>query len=139
MKKALFSKFFDTLTENTFYPKITLATRFTKTCGTLIDYLYCKLTENTIDTTSGILIKWFSDHQPYFIFWNTIIQRKEHHKFIKINTHSQENINSFKNELIESDWINKIDKNPLADPNSNYLIIHKVIEVAKNKHILTKL
>ncbi len=78
------------------------------------------MVQNTIDTTSGILIKMFSDDQTYFTFWNTIIQRKEHHKFIKINIHSQENINSFKNELIESDWMNKIDKNPLADPNSNY-------------------
>ncbi len=106
-EKALFSEFFDTLTENTFYNKITLPTRFINTCGTLIDNLYCKLTENTIDTTSGILIKIFSDHQPYFTFWNTIIQRNTHHKFIKINTHSQENINSFKNELIESDWMKK--------------------------------
>ncbi len=51
----------------------------------------------------------FSDHQPYFTFLNTIVQRKAHHKFIKINTHSPENINSFKYELIESDWMNKID------------------------------
>ncbi len=63
---------------------------------------------------------------------------KAHHKFIKIKTYGQKNINRFKNELIKSDWMNKIDKNPLADPNSNYLIIHKVIEVAKNIHIPTK-
>ncbi len=35
--------------------------------------------------------------------------------------------------------MNKINKNPLVDPNSNYLIIHKVIEVAKNIHIPTKM
>ncbi len=58
-EKAFFSEFFDTLTENTFYPKITLPTRFMNTCGTLIDNLYCKLTKNTIDNTSGILIKRF--------------------------------------------------------------------------------
>ncbi len=32
----------------------------------------------------------------------------------------------------------KINKNPLADPNSNYLIIHNVIEAAENIHIPTK-
>ncbi len=134
----LFSKF-DTLSVNTCYPKITLPTRFTNTCGTLIDNRYYKFTDNTIDTTSRILIKTFADHQPYFTFWNTIIQRKGHNKFTKINTHSQENINSFKNELIESDWMNKINKNPLADISRNYLIIHKVIEVTKNIHIPTQL
>ncbi len=35
--------------------------------------------------------------------------------------------------------INKIDNNPLVDPNSNYSIIHKIIENAKNEHILTRI
>ncbi len=42
------------ITENSFYPKITLPTRFSNKHGTLIDNIFCKLTDMT---TSVILIK----------------------------------------------------------------------------------
>ncbi len=35
--------------------------------------------------------------------------------------------------------INKIHNNPKADPNSNYSIIHKIIENAKNERIPTRM
>ncbi len=38
----VFGDFFDTLTENSFYPKIALPTRFSNKHGTLIDNLFCK-------------------------------------------------------------------------------------------------
>ncbi len=46
---------------------MTLPTRLSNKHGTLIDKFHCKLTEATLDTTSGILIEMFSDNQPYFI------------------------------------------------------------------------
>ncbi len=49
------------LTNHSFYPKITLPTRLSNKHGTLIDNFLCKLTEATLDTTSGVLIKKFSD------------------------------------------------------------------------------
>ncbi len=42
-EKEVFSEFFDSLTENSFYPKITLPNRFSNKHGTLIDNLFCKL------------------------------------------------------------------------------------------------
>ncbi len=78
-EKEVFSELFDSLTENSFYPKITLPTTFSNKHGTLIYNLFCKLTDTTINTTSRILIKKFSDHQPYFTFL------KSQHRFIKIN------------------------------------------------------
>ncbi len=56
-EKEMFGEFFDTLTENSIYPKITLPTRFSNKHGTLIDNLFCKLTDKPINTSSGILIK----------------------------------------------------------------------------------
>ncbi len=73
----------------------------------------------------------FSDHQPYF----TLSPKKAQLKFVKINTKSSEAINKFQDALKESDMINKIDNSPPADPNSNYSIIHKIRENAKNEHI----
>ncbi len=56
-EKQVFSEYFDILTNHSFYHKITLPTRLSKKHGTLIDHFLCKLTETTLDTTSGILIK----------------------------------------------------------------------------------
>ncbi len=42
-ERQVFGDFFDTLSENSFYPKITLPTRFSNKHGTLIDHLFCKL------------------------------------------------------------------------------------------------
>ncbi len=47
---------------NSFYPKVTLLTRLSINPGTLIGNLLCKLSEATLNTTSGILIKKFSDY-----------------------------------------------------------------------------
>ncbi len=46
--KNLISEFFDTLSANSFYPKIKMPTRFSNKNGTLIDNIFCKLTENTL-------------------------------------------------------------------------------------------
>ncbi len=45
------------LTSNSFYPKITVPTRLTNTCSTLLDNFLRKLTDNTNNSTSGVLIK----------------------------------------------------------------------------------
>ncbi len=74
-EKEVYGEFFDNLTENGFYLKITLSTRFSKKKhGILINNFYYKLTESTLDITSGILIFFKSDHQPYFTFFNSISQ-----------------------------------------------------------------
>ncbi len=60
--KQIISEYFDTLTSHSFYPNITVPTGLTNNNGTLIDNFLCKLTEATLDTMSGVLIKTFSDH-----------------------------------------------------------------------------
>ncbi len=81
--KHIISEYFDKLTSYSFYPKITVPTRLTNNNGRLIDNFICKLTECTLDTTGGVLINTFSDHQPYFIkyFWD-----KRHTASICIST-----------------------------------------------------
>ena len=45
--KSSVSDIFDMFTEFSFFPKITVPTRLSRRKGTLIDNVYCKLTENT--------------------------------------------------------------------------------------------
>ncbi len=66
-EKHKISDYFDILIEHNFHPKITVPTRLTNTKGTLIDNFLCKLSEATPNTTAGVLINKFSDHQPYFM------------------------------------------------------------------------
>ncbi len=55
---------------NLYLKKKTLPTRFSNKHGTLIDNFFCKLSESTIDNTSGILFKKISNRQPNFTMLN---------------------------------------------------------------------
>ena len=74
-QRPIFSAFYDILTANSYISKSTLPTRFTEISGTLIDNnVVFKLTNITIESVTGILTKKCSDHQPYFIHLNAIIE-----------------------------------------------------------------
>ncbi len=95
-------EYFDMLTSHSFYPKSTLPTRLSNNHATLIDNFFCKLTETTLDTTSGILIKTFSDHQPYFILHNNIKHKTHKPKYIKLSKQDTESIEGFHQEILNS-------------------------------------
>jgi len=137
-ERNVFSEFFDSLTVNSFYPKITLPTRFSNDHGTLIDNFFCKLTEKSLNTTSGILTKRFSDHQPYFTFLNVVLHKDPPPKFIKTNTQTLESIKKFEDELIHSNIQNRLDKSTTADANTNYNILFDIIDMARLKHLPNK-
>ena len=84
-EKEYCSEFYDTLTGFSFFPKITFPTRFSSLNGTLIDNLFCKISELMLESTAGILIKQFSDHHPYFIFSDNAPVQKCPPKLIKIH------------------------------------------------------
>ena len=88
-----------------FYPKITLPTRFYSHSGSLIDNVFCTLTNNTLHASSGTLLKQFSDHQPYFLFFNTLIKQKPQPKTIKLATNTPEAFDKLYKELLEQDII----------------------------------
>ncbi len=81
-EKNVISDYFDMLTSNSFYPKITLPTRLTNNHGTLIDNFFCKLTEHALDTFSGIPIRKFSNHQSYFTILNSLQTKKHPPKYL---------------------------------------------------------
>ena len=56
-ENSIYCDFFDLLMSNSLNPHITLPTRFTKTNGTLIDNIFCKLLTPTNINCAGILIK----------------------------------------------------------------------------------
>ena len=134
----LISDFFDLLTSHSMYPQITLPTRFSEKHGTLIDNLFCKLTKTILESRAGILIKQFSDHQPYFIFMDTTQNKQLNPKTTKIHMETNEALLKVKHDIHAADIYSKMDKSPNADTNSNYNLIDQIIETTKNKHIQTK-
>ncbi len=99
-----------------------MPTRFSNKHGILIDNLFCILTENSLNTTSGILIKKFSDHQPYFTFLHSLINIEPSPKYIKINTQNNTDIDNFKKEIMSKSLMDILDLNQNANPSKNYEI-----------------
>ena len=61
-----YQAYFDQFVTNGFYPKIVQPCRFTKKTGSVIEHTFCKLSENTSKSYSGILISNMFDHLPHF-------------------------------------------------------------------------
>jgi hypothetical protein len=134
-----YSDFFDMLTSHSFYPKITLPTRLSNKHGTLIDNLFCKLTEASLDTTSGVLIKKFSDHQPYFTIYNDLKHVNVIPKYVKVNKQDKESIEKFHYEILHDLELENLSNDLLQDPNINYNILHNIMQSAKMKHMPQKM
>ena len=136
--REIFSEIFDTFTSNSFFPTITLPTRFSNRNGTLIDNFFCKLTEASLSSLSGICINQFSDHHPYFISLKIIKPKHQLPKYIKVRKYSPNALNNFHNEILSTNILDQLEMNPLANPNDNYEKIEKIITNAHNKCIPSK-
>ena len=64
--KDVVANYFTSVIAQGFIPLITFPTRFSELRGTLIDNFLYKISARSSNTTSGIMIRKFSDHQPYF-------------------------------------------------------------------------
>ena len=130
--------YFTSVTAQGLIPFITFPTRFSELRGTLIDNFLYKISARSSNTTSGIMIRKFSDHQPYF----TCLDLTSHHvkppRLINICKQNQENILSFKNDLLSVNLLDSLDLNPFANPNDNYNELDKIIQTVKNKHFPRK-
>ena len=120
---------------NSFYPHITLPTRFSNKNGTLIDNLFCRIDRYAKQKKSGILTKQFSDHQTCFTFLNNVQLKDKPPKYITIRIQSQQAISNFVHDITSSDVYNKLNQWPNADPNVNYNMLLEVIKLAKDKHM----
>ena len=84
-------------------------------------------------------LKQFSDHQPYFVFFNTLIKQKPPPKTVKVATNTPEALVKLYKELLEQDIMKQINTNPYSHPNVNCNILLSVLEESKQKHISAKI
>ena len=136
--KEIFSEFFDLFTSYSFFPKITLPTRFLNNNCTLKDNFFCKVSTNTLNSSSGIMLKQFSDHQPYFLCLNIKQHISSNPKFVKVCTQSEESLKNFYYDIQKCDIMKAINHNPYANPNINYEIMSNLINISREAYIPTK-
>ena len=136
--KEVINNFYDAITSQSFFPKITLPTRFSNAKGTLIDNMFYKLSDITIDAISGIMIKKFSDHQPYFMCAN-LKKHKVCENLYVVKKYNKCDYEEFCNEIKNTNIDTKLDNNPSVDPNANYNLLNNALINAKNKHLPFKL
>ena len=72
----IFNEFSDTIVSHSFYPQITLPTRFTDRSCTLIDNFFCKF--SLLQTAAGIITTDISDHLPYCKSLKVSIVKDQH-------------------------------------------------------------
>ena len=120
---------------NGFYPKIVQPCRFTKKTGSVINHTFCKLSENTSKSYSGILISNMSDHLPHFTCLDILSNQQKPPKYIMKEKQDEASLLSFYNE-IEISLTNTNFPNELTtDPNVTYNLLEKNILSAKEKHL----
>ena len=133
------STFFYTLASFNLFPLITLPTRFFRHNGTLIDNFCGEYTKFTSDSVAGIFINKLSDHQPYFIIMDKKLKKIHPPKLTRINVQHMAAMVKVRDEIYAADLYDKLDKSAIADTNLNYDIIDYKINLAKNKHMTSKL
>ena len=139
-ERLKFQQFFDELLSHSLYPKITFPTRLGTQSSTLIDNIYCKLSQNTVNSEAGIICSNISDHFPCFV--SLKIHQKEEKtppKLVKQKCNSPDAIKNLRDDLLNYDFSKDISQELDSDPNINYrLFIDKVLEL-KTKHIPVKM
>ena len=106
MKKETICDFFEMICSKSFFPKITLPTRFSFRNETLIDNIFCKISDTTLNTPSGILIKTFSDHHPYISTFKIPDVKDKYIKYIRVNDYKDDTLINISNDL-ENNRINR--------------------------------
>ena len=125
--KPAIKEYLDSIMANSFFPKITLPTRFSEQHGTLIDNALCKLSDTFFQITSGIIVSKLSDHLPYFLSITQTKTKQPKPKYIYVRQNTEKSINEFKTELQKISIYEKLDKKPETNPNINYDILNNIM------------
>ena len=125
---------------NSFFPTITLPTRFSTHSCSLLDNIFHKQTTNIKETNSGILFTQISDHLPCFtnIKFQTKLEKRPP-GLAKQKINSDKAMSSLLNDLESQKIYYRLDHDLEKDPNDNYNVLSDCIRDCKNKHFPVKL
>ena len=123
---------------NSFYPKITLPTRFANKSCSLIDQIYCKSTLSISAISSKIVISQLSDHFPCIVSIKLLHEKKHKPKYVSIHACTRSIINNFKDELKSEIPKLILVNNLMTDPNLSYQAFEDFVLRIKEKNMPMK-
>ena len=88
--------------------------------GFVIDHTFCKLSENTSKSYSGILISNMSDHLPHFTCLDILSNQQKPPKYIIKEKNDEASLLSFYNEIQISLRNTHFPNKLTTDPNVTY-------------------
>ena len=116
-----------------------LPTRFSRDLCTLIDQVFCKFSTATITSTAGIRMSSISDHLPYFITINNIQYNiRMTSNMVQIRVNNEWSIKQYCESVGQTRFIEQLDVNITANPNSNYNILDGILHELHEKHFPNK-
>ena len=136
--REVYGEFFDKMIGNSLFPKITLPTRISNTSCTLIDNIFCKLSNLSLKYRAGIIFSELSDHFPYFVSISTDKKDHKKHKYIKQTTFN-ESKRSFYNELENNSTIHSLNRGICFNPDMNYNVFDDEMDKCKANNFPTKM
>ena len=105
------------------------------TTGSVIDHTFCKLSENTSKSYSGILISNMSDHLPHFTCFDILSNEQKPPKYIMKEKQDEASLLSFYNEIENSLRNTNFPNELTTGPNVTYNLLAKNILSAEKKHL----
>ena len=133
-----YNAFYENITAQGSFPKITRPTRSFGSSHTLIDNV---LTNNLCKQhTFGILTHQISDYfMTFSIVEGNIKNIKEPIKYVEVQNINSASIINFKNSVGNSDLFSQFDLSLYANPNDNYNILSSILHKQKIGTFLTKI
>ena len=129
--------FYENVTSHGFIPQITLPTRLSDTCDTLIDNIFTNnIGKKHLNCIMSTII---SDHQMTCCILPQINHQRNKNIYIEVENINENTLESFKNELNKLDVNNKIDHDINANPSDNYNILSDILCNIKQKCIPKKI
>ena len=107
------------------FPFITIPTRITHTCSSLIDNIYVNLNRAN-DLISGVLSSDISDHLPIFTFVGKRSVKNTKHKYVTYRKMDDSALRNITNELNSLNWTSML--NELDTDRANDVFIQKLSE-----------
>ena len=119
--RDLFVEFLDLFLSNGFMPKISLPTRFSKKKATIIDQIFCRISDFTTDSHSGIYVTETSDHLPILTcLYSMNMKQSKSQKYITCQINDAKSQANFWNVIDSTDTFSQLVNGPVTEPYLNY-------------------
>ena len=92
-----------------------------------------------MDSNAGIMIKKFSDHQPYFLCLDLTYTKQSKTQFVRIRHENPDNLRRLMAEIDSENILDKIEMGETVSPCNNYSIMNTIVQKAIANNIPVKL